>query len=97
MKTTGMSRRIDDVGRIVIPREIRKTLGIKSGDLIEIFTHNKEIVLRKYDVTGGLVELIGRLDSEFSAVRHDLDRETADQMYGHIKDLQDLVKRIGKE
>lgn len=97
MKTTGMSRRIDDVGRIVIPREIRKTLGIKSGDLIEIFTHNKEIVLRKYDVPGGLAELVERLSSEFSSVRHDLDGETADQMYGHIKALQDLAKRIGKE
>lgn len=97
MKTTGMSRRIDENGRIVIPREIRKTLGIESGDPIEIFTHNKEIVLRKYDVTGGLAELVERLSSEFSSARHDLDRETADQMYGHIKALQDLVKRIGKE
>lgn len=96
MKTTGVFRKIDEVGRIVIPREIRKTLGIESGDPIEIFTHNKEIVLRKYDATGGLAELVGRLSSEFDSVRHDLDEETADQMYGHIKALQDLAKRIGR-
>ena len=94
MKTTGISRRIDEVGRIVIPREIRKTFGIKGGDQIEIFTHNNEIVLRKYNVSTGLGELVGRLSREFSAVRKDLDRETADKIYGHINALQDLFESI---
>ena len=38
MKATGVVRRIDDLGRIVIPKEIRKTLRIKEGDPLEIFT-----------------------------------------------------------
>lgn len=52
MKTTGISRKIDETGRIVIPREIRHLLGIKGGDRMEIFTHDNEIVLRKYNVPG---------------------------------------------
>ena len=42
MKATGVVRRIDDLGRVVIPKEIRKTLRIKEGDPLEIFT-DKEI------------------------------------------------------
>ena len=46
MKETGIVRRIDDLGRIVIPREIRRTLGIKEGDPLEIFTDKEgEIIL----------------------------------------------------
>lgn len=52
MKTTGMFRRIDKTGRIVIPGEIRRSLGIKGGDPVEIFARNKEIVLRKYNAPG---------------------------------------------
>lgn len=94
MKTTGISRRIDDVGRIVIPREIRKTLGIKSGDPIEIFTHDREIVLKKYDGLGGAVE---RLYSEFLSVQHDLDKLTAAQIRSHINALRKAVQSIGEE
>lgn len=47
MKATGIVRRIDDLGRIVIPREIRKVMRIKEGDLLEIFTtSNGEIILK---------------------------------------------------
>jgi transcriptional pleiotropic regulator of transition state genes len=49
MKATGIVRRIDDLGRIVIPKEIRKTHGIKEGDPMEIFTDGRDsIVLKKY-------------------------------------------------
>ena len=49
MKATGIVRRIDDLGRVVIPREIRKTLRIKEGDPMEIFTtRDGEVVFKKY-------------------------------------------------
>lgn len=48
MKNTGIVRRIDDLGRIVIPREIRRNLGIREDDPIEIYTDNGGIFLRKY-------------------------------------------------
>ncbi len=48
MKATGIVRRIDDLGRIVIPREIRHNLGIREGDPIEIYTDNGGIFLQKY-------------------------------------------------
>lgn len=53
MKATGIVRRIDDLGRVVIPKEIRRTLGIREGTPLEIFTGKEgEVVLKKYSPLG---------------------------------------------
>lgn len=49
MKATGITRKIDDLGRIVLPKELRKTLGIEPGTPIEIYTEEETIVLKKYE------------------------------------------------
>lgn len=55
MKATGIVRRIDDLGRVVIPKEIRRTLRIKEGAPLEIFTDREgEIILKKYSPIGEL-------------------------------------------
>ena len=55
MKATGIVRRIDDLGRVVIPKEIRRTLRIREGDPLEIFTDREgEIILKKYSPIGEL-------------------------------------------
>ena len=57
MKATGIVRRIDELGRIVIPKEIRRTLRIRETDPMEIFTDKEgEIVLKKYSPLGELAE-----------------------------------------
>ena len=57
LKATGVVRRIDDLGRIVIPKEIRRTLRIKEGDPLEIFTDKEgEVILKKYSPIGELSE-----------------------------------------
>lgn len=58
MKATGIVRRIDDLGRIVIPKEIRRTMRIREGDPMEIFTSREgEILLKKYSPVGELGEV----------------------------------------
>jgi len=57
LKATGVVRRIDDLGRVVIPKEIRRTLRIKEGDPLEIFTDKEgEVILKKYSPIGELSE-----------------------------------------
>lgn len=57
MKATGVVRRIDDLGRVVIPKEIRKTLRIKEGEPLEIFTDKEgQVILKKYSPIGELSE-----------------------------------------
>ncbi len=54
MKATGIVRRIDELGRVVIPKEIRRTLRIKEGDPLEIFTDHDELMLKKYSPIASL-------------------------------------------
>ncbi|MDU1421961.1 AbrB/MazE/SpoVT family DNA-binding domain-containing protein [Clostridium sporogenes] len=48
MKSTGIVRRVDELGRIVIPKELRRTLNIEEGDGLEIYTEGEQIILKKY-------------------------------------------------
>ena len=55
MKATGIVRRIDDLGRVVIPKEIRRTMRIREGDPLEIFTSKDgEVIFKKYSAVGDL-------------------------------------------
>ena len=55
MKATGIVRRIDDLGRVVVPKEIRRTLRIKEGDPLEIYTDREgEVIFKKYSPIGEL-------------------------------------------
>jgi AbrB family transcriptional regulator (stage V sporulation protein T) len=58
MRATGIVRRIDELGRVVIPKEIRRTLRIREGDPLEIFTdHDGEVVLKKYSPIGEIANI----------------------------------------
>ena len=61
MKATGIVRRIDDLGRVVIPKEIRRTMRIREGDPLEIFTAaDGEVIFKKYSPIGELSEFAGQ-------------------------------------
>ncbi|BBB90326.1 MAG TPA: AbrB/MazE/SpoVT family DNA-binding domain-containing protein [Methylomusa anaerophila] len=49
MKSTGIVRKVDELGRVVIPIELRRTLDIEEKDALEIYTDNDRIILRKYE------------------------------------------------
>ena len=78
MKATGIVRRIDDLGRVVIPKEIRRTLRIREGDPLEIFTDREgEVILKKYSPIGEL----GAFAREYA--------ESLAQTAGHITCIVD--------
>ena len=56
MKATGIVRRIDDLGRVVIPKEIRRTMRIREGDPLEIYTSSGEVIFKKYSPIGELAD-----------------------------------------
>ena len=63
MKATGIVRRIDDLGRIVIPKELRRTLKIRDGEFLEIFVDDDNIVLKKYSSFSDIKNICDRLVS----------------------------------
>lgn len=101
MKATGIVRRIDDLGRVVIPKEIRRTLRIREGEPMEIFTGREgEIVLKKYSP----IEELGNLSREYTqamaqALGHLICISDHDQIVaaGGPKQQKYLGKPISKE
>ncbi|MEG1458935.1 MAG: AbrB/MazE/SpoVT family DNA-binding domain-containing protein [Acetivibrio sp.] len=76
MKSTGMVRKLDDLGRITLPIELRRTLGVEDRDALEIFVDEDRIILRKYapaDIfsgdTEGLYDFCGKKVSKDSIVQ----------------------------
>ena len=62
MKATGIVRRIDDLGRVVIPKEIRRTMRIREGDPLEIYTsRDGEVIFKKYSLLGGMDDFAAQL------------------------------------
>ena len=51
MKATGIVRRIDDLGRVIIPKDIRRTLHIREGDPLEIYTDHGSVIFKQYDLS----------------------------------------------
>lgn len=73
MKATGIVRRIDDLGRVVIPKEIRRTLRIRESEPLEIFTdRNGEIILKKYSPIGELAVCAQEMADSIARVTGDL-------------------------
>lgn len=67
MKATGIVRRIDDLGRVVIPKEIRRTLRIREGDPLEIFTESDGgVIFKKYSPMNELSEFSGQYSDVLS-------------------------------
>ena len=69
MKATGIVRRIDDLGRVVVPKEIRRILRIREGDPLEIYTGNGgEVILKKYSPISELGQFAGEYCDTASAI-----------------------------
>jgi AbrB family transcriptional regulator (stage V sporulation protein T) len=74
MKATGIVRRIDDLGRVVIPKEIRRTLRIREGDPLEIFVdRDGEVILKKYSPIGELSDFA----KEYAESLHEVSKHVA--------------------
>lgn len=97
---TGVIRRIDELGRIVIPKEIRKSLRIKEGENLEILVDNENIILKKYSLIKNLNEFAQNItDSIKSFIDNSVlicDRDSIIAVSGELK-KQLLNKKIGSD
>lgn len=89
MKATGIIRRIDNLGRIVIPKELRRTLHIKDGDPIEIFTADDGVIaLRKYEPSNSVLSYLELLET----IINDEEFRHKNKMLVKIAELEALLK-----
>ena len=101
MKATGIVRRIDDLGRVVIPKEIRRTMRIREGDPLEIYTSREgEVIFKKYSLLGGVedfaAELCETMSRSTGSVCAVTDRDTVIAVAGGSK-RELMGKRITPE
>lgn len=96
MKTTGVIRRIDELGRIVIPKEIRKNLRIKNGESLEIFLEGDNIILKKYSQLESIENVsVDYVEAFNQIIKHNIivtDRDKVIAVSGSLK-----KKYLGKE
>ena len=90
MKATGIVRRVDDLGRIVIPKEIRRTLRIREGDPLEIYTEKDGgVIFRKYSPMGDLQEFAAQMCESIGSAPGDIaagaDRDSIIALHGAPK------------
>lgn len=101
MKATGIVRRIDDLGRVVIPKEIRRTMRIREGDPLEIYTDKDGgVIFKKYSLMGGLGDFASQmcetLHKTTGRVAVITDRDTCIAVHGTARrELAD--KRVSAE
>ena len=87
MKTTGIVRRVDDLGRIVIPKEIRRTLHIKEGDPLEIYVDDNMVCFKNYKYQA--VE--DAFQQVLNASADLINSEQRDAIMAHINAIRQLV------
>lgn len=92
MGKTGIIRRVDDLGKIVIPREIREKAGIMEGTLMEIFIDSDEIVLKKYNIAEDLMNIVSVLSEAVDNSVNDLEAEKMLTIRNHIKAIINILK-----
>lgn len=108
MKATGIVRRIDDLGRVVIPKEIRRTLRIREGDPLEIYVDREgEVILKKYSPVGELGDFAKEYaESLYEAIGHIIliaDRDSVVAVAGASKKeflnkpITGMVERVMEE
>lgn len=95
MKSTGIVRRIDDLGRVVIPKEIRRSLRIREGDPLEIFTDQMDgqpvVCFRKYE-TGFLNSLTVLADRIDDKMMDDATNEQRSEVRNHFNEIAKILK-----
>ena len=95
MKATGIVRRVDDLGRIVIPKEIRRTIGIKEGNPMELYLDEEGgIVLKPYVLDVGRV-LENAIDMVARALEYD-ERYEAKEVIDKLEAAEELWRELGK-
>lgn len=92
MKATGIIRRVDDLGRIVIPKEVRRRLRIKEGDPLELYLEGENIIFKKYEMLDNVKAVVENAKSYINA-DDDLPFNVAQALLRKIEEMEDILKK----
>ena len=99
MKATGIVRRIDDLGRVVIPKEIRRMMRLQEGDPLELFIEGDGVVLKKYKIGENIGDSIRGIisDMQDNLYENDIDRNDKEKLFVLLEEATKILDKNGKE
>ena len=92
MKATGVIRRIDDLGRVVVPRDMRKSLGLKEGTPLEVCATEEGILFKKYDPGITLMDIVKSLECALDDNYVEFGVDKTREIRLCISDLKEILK-----
>ena len=93
MKATGIIRRVDNLGRIVLPKEVRWKLGISEGTPMEIYVSADSVTLKKYYLENELSSMTANLQKAVEEMCVGLGPEKTGDIRRHIREIRNLLKQ----
>lgn len=96
MKATGIVRNMDHLGRVVIPKEIRRTMKISTGDPVEFFTDGDGLIIRKYDTNGDMVQLLENVERSIQLTEPFISPSKKQMLLEKVREMKDIVTEVPK-
>lgn len=94
MNVTGVIRRIDDLGRVVVPRDMRKRFGLQEGTPLEVCATEEGILFKKYDPGITLMDIVKNLESALDDNYIELGVDKTREIRLCISDLKEILKEV---
>lgn len=97
MKATGVVRRLDDLGRLCLPKEIRRTLHISPGDPIEFFVDDNSIILRRYDSYGDMQQLLDNMERNIRLSDTLIPGKQLSKLLDKLKEMRAILREENRK
>lgn len=91
MKATGIVRKVDDLGRIVVPKEMRRSLSIEVGDPVEFYVDGDCIVVKKFDIAGDVEQVLDTLERSIQMKDSLLTPEQLSALNAKIEEMRAIA------
>lgn len=97
MKATGIVRNVDNLGRIVIPQGIRRTMKISAGDPMEFFVDGDNLILHKYDTAGDMMQLLENVERSMQLNNMLISPRKMARLLAKVKEMKAIVREVEKK
>lgn len=93
MKATGIIRRVDDLGRIVIPKEIRRILNVREGSPMELYIDGNKLVIERYKTFDSISETVDTLQALIDDYSEEFREDNLPSLHDQIDELKKTIEK----
>ena len=97
MKATGVVRPVDNLGRVTLPKELRRTLHIANGDPVEFYVDENSIIIRRYDSFGDMQQLLNNVERRIRMSDTLLPAKQLNKLLDKLKEMRSILREEGRK